>query len=58
MDYGDILGYLEELVEDIDFGEINLLEIKSKLQNLITEIEDRVDTAGDSYDDFDFDDLG
>jgi hypothetical protein len=58
IDYGDILGYLEELVEDIDFGEINLLEIKSKLQNLITEIEDRVDTAGDSYDDFDFDDLG
>jgi hypothetical protein len=58
IDYGDILGYLEELVEDIDFGETSLLEVKNKLQSIITEIEDRVDTSTDSYEGFDFDDLG
>lgn len=55
-DYGDILGTLEEIVESIDFDETSLQEIKAKLQLLISEIEEN-DFTGNSYDDFDFDDL-
>lgn len=57
IDYGDILGYLEELVEEIDFEETTLTEIKAKLQHLISEIEDRIGDSGETYVDFSFEDL-
>jgi len=56
MDYGDILVYIEQMIESIEYDEINLLEIKQKLEDLAANIEDNVETSGD-FGEFDFSDL-
>ena len=35
MDYEEILNYVENIVEEIEFEEISILEIKEKLEELI-----------------------
>jgi len=56
MEYGDILVYIENLIESIEYEEISLLELRTKLQELAIDIEESIDTS-DSYDDFGFGDL-
>jgi len=58
MDYGDIIINLENLVESIENEESSLLEIKTQLQELITDIEDNVEFGERDLVGFDFDDLG
>ena len=55
MDYGEIIIYIENIIEAIEFGEINLPEIKSKLQELTVEIEDSVEVDHGGLDEYDFD---
>lgn len=57
MDYGDILTYVENLIESIEYGDITLEEIQSQLQELVSEIEDTVENSETLYDGFGFDDL-
>jgi len=57
MDYGDILSFIEQLIESIEYNEIDLLEIKSKLEELTVEIEDNIEISGEDFDGFGFDDL-
>lgn len=57
MDYGDILSFIEQLIESIEYEEIDLLEVKSKLEELTVEIEDNVEISGGDFDGFGFDDL-
>lgn len=57
MDYGDILVYIEQIVEAIEFDEIDLLEIKTKLENLAVDLEDNLSTSEEAYEDFGFNDL-
>ena len=40
MGYEEILNYIEDIVEGIEFEEISNAEIKSKLQELAIRIED------------------
>ena len=40
MDYEDILNYIEDIVEEIDFEEISVVDIQTKLQELIIKMED------------------
>ena len=54
MDYEDILNYIEDIVEEIEFEELSILEIKEKLQELIIEIEDNRGMSGRELEDFDF----
>tara|TARA_R110000796_G_scaffold36204_3_gene92526 strand:- start:178 stop:345 length:168 start_codon:yes stop_codon:yes gene_type:complete len=54
MDYGEIIIYIENLIETIEFEEIDLLEIKSKLQELTVEIEDNVEIDLGGLDGYDF----
>ena len=57
MEYGDILVYIENLIESIEYEEISLLELRNKLQELAIDIEESIETS-DNYDDnFDFGDL-
>ena len=56
-DYGSILGCLEEIIESIDFDDTTLVEIKSKLQDLISEIEENLDPSDNGWSEFGFDDL-
>jgi len=55
MDYEDILNYIENIVEEIEFEEISILEIKGKLQELIEVIEDNRGMSGRELGNFDFD---
>ena len=55
MDYEDILNYVENIVEEIEFEEISIPEIKGKLQELIVEIESNRGMGGRDLGDFDFD---
>ena len=55
MDYEDILNYVENIVEEIEFEEIPILEIKEKLQELIEVIEDNRGMSGRELGNFDFD---
>ena len=55
MDYGEIIIYIENIIEAIEFEEINLLEVKSKLQELTVEIEDNVEVDNEGLEDYDFD---
>ena len=55
MDYEDILNYIESIVEEIEFEEIPLLEVKEKLQELIEVIESNRGMGGRELGDFDFD---
>jgi len=57
MDYGDILSFIEQLIESIEYNEIDLLEIKSKLEELTVEIEDNIEASREVFEDFGFDDL-
>ena len=57
MDYGDILSFIEQLIESIEYNEIDLLEIKAKLEELAIEIEDNIEISGEDFDGFGFDDL-
>jgi len=46
MDYEDILNYIENIVEEIEFEEIPIPEIKEKLQELkgdLDRIEEKID---------------
>ena len=54
MDYEDILNYIENIVEEIEFEEISISEIKEKLQELIEVIEDNRGMSGRELEDFDF----
>ena len=44
MDYGDILSFIEHLVEGIEFDELDLQEVHTKLQDLIVEVENTIET--------------
>tara|TARA_R110000744_G_scaffold84336_2_gene165049 strand:- start:284 stop:451 length:168 start_codon:yes stop_codon:yes gene_type:complete len=55
MDYGDIIIHIENIIEAIEFEEINLLEVKSKLQELTVEIEDNVEVDNGGLEGYDFD---
>ncbi len=55
MELGNIIIYIEDLVEAIEFEELDILEIKSKLQDLVTNIEDNVDVDNEGLEEFDFD---
>ena len=57
MEYGDILIYLENLIEEIESEDIDYSEIKSKLQTLTTEIEDNVEFGERDFENFSFSDL-
>ena len=54
MDYEDILNYIESIVEEIEFEEIPLLEVKETLQELIEVIENNRGISGRELEDFDF----
>lgn len=55
MEHGDIIIYIEDLIEAIEFEELGILEIKSKLQDLVANIEDNVDIDNEGLEGFDFD---
>tara|TARA_R110002153_G_scaffold128101_2_gene276018 strand:+ start:348 stop:515 length:168 start_codon:yes stop_codon:yes gene_type:complete len=55
MDYENILNYIENIVEEIEFEEISILEIKEKLQELIEVIENNRGMSGRELGDYDFD---
>ena len=55
MDYEEILNYVENIVEEIEFEEISILEIKEKLQELIEVIEDNRGIREREIEDYDFD---
>lgn len=57
MDYENILVYIENLVESIQYEEVSMSEVQMKLQELAAEIEESIETSGVSYDGFGFDDL-
>ena len=54
MDYEDIRNYIESIIEEIEFEEISCVEIKSKLQELITSIEINRGMGESELGDFDF----
>ena len=56
MGYEDILIYIENLIESIEYEEISLLELRTKLQELVIDIEEAIETS-DNYDEFGFEDL-
>ena len=55
MDYEEILNYIEDIVEEIDFEETSILETKLKLQELALRIEDSRGMSGRGIEGFDFD---
>jgi len=55
MDYEEILHYIEDIVESIEFEEIDILETKLKLQELALRIEDSRGMSDRGIGDFDFD---
>ena len=55
MDYEKILLYIEDMVECIEFEEIDIPEIKSKLQELVVIIEDDRDEDNEELEGFNFD---
>lgn len=57
MDYGDILSIIEYIIEGIEFEELDLSEIKSKLQELAIDLEENLGDFREEEEDFDFDDL-
>jgi len=56
MGYEDIIIYIENLIESIEYEEISLLELRTKLQELVIDIEEAIETS-DNYDEFGFEDL-
>jgi len=57
MDYGDILSIIEHIIEGIEFEELDLSEIKSKLQELAMSLEENLGDFREEEESFDFDDL-
>lgn len=57
MDYGDILSIIEHIIEGIEFEELNLPEVKSKLQELAIDLEENLVDFREEGESFDFDDL-
>lgn len=57
MDYGDILSYIEHIIAGIEFEEIDLLEVKTKLEELTIDLEETIETSNRVDGEFDFDDL-
>ena len=57
MDYGDILSIIEHIIEGIEFEELDLSEIKSKLQELVMSLEENLGGFREEEESFDFDDL-
>mgnify|MGYP003116761793 CR=1 FL=1 len=57
MDYSDILSFIEHIIEGIEFDELDLLEVKSKLEELVGGLEDNLGTFGGNDGEFGFDDL-
>lgn len=57
MDYGDILSIIEYIIEGIEFEELDLSEIKSKLQELAMSLEENLGDFREEEESFDFDDL-
>jgi len=55
MDYEEILNYVENIVEEIEFEEISIPEIKEKLEELITIIESNRGMRERGIEDYDFD---
>jgi hypothetical protein len=55
MDYEDILNYIENIVEEIEFEETSIPEIRNKLQELIDVIEGNRGMSGREGEDYDFD---
>lgn len=55
MELRDIIFYIEDLVESIEYEELDILGIKSKLQDLVTNIEDNIDIDNEGLEEFDFD---
>ena len=49
MDYEDILNYIEDIVEEIDFEEISVVDIQTKLQELIIKMEDNRGMGGRKF---------
>tara|TARA_R110000744_G_scaffold369266_1_gene479415 strand:+ start:1784 stop:1951 length:168 start_codon:yes stop_codon:yes gene_type:complete len=54
MDYGEILICIENIIESIEFGDVELIEVKSKLQELTIEIENGVDIDHGGLEGYDF----
>lgn len=54
MELGDIIFYIEDLVESIEYEELDILEIKSKLQDLVTNIEEYTDIGNEGLEEFNF----
>tara|TARA_R110000796_G_scaffold7481_1_gene25661 strand:- start:170 stop:337 length:168 start_codon:yes stop_codon:yes gene_type:complete len=54
MDYEEILIYIEDIVESIEFEEISIHEIKEKLQEIAIKLEDNRGVGGRELEDFDF----
>lgn len=57
MDYADILSFVEHIIEGIEFDELDLLEVKTKLEELTVDLEDNLGTFGGDEEGFGFDDL-
>jgi|TARA_Y100000389_G_C17434626_1_gene504735 hypothetical protein len=55
MELRDIIFYIEDLVESIEYEELDILEIKTKLQDLVTNIEDNTNIDNEGLEGFDFD---
>jgi len=55
MEHGDIIICIEDLIEAIEFEELGILEIKSKLQDLVINIEDNINIDNEGLEGFDFD---
>ena len=57
MDYADILSFIEHIIEGIEFDELDLPEVKTKLEELVGGLEDNLGTFGGDDGEFGFDDL-
>ena len=57
MDYGDILSIIEHIIEGIEFEELDLFEVKSKLQELVINLEENLADFREEGESFNFDDL-
>ena len=53
----DILSYIENIIETIEFDETTLSEVHDKLQELATDLEDNLVTSGEGEEEFDFGDF-
>jgi len=57
MDYGDILSIIEHIIEGIEFEELDLSEVRSKLQELAMNLEENLADFREEGESFDFEDL-